>query len=540
MAAPLVYYRGAVNAASYMPQALPGGGIAQGSIFSIFGSGIGPGTPVKAESFPLQTTLGNVSVTVAAGGTTVNAIPVYVSNNQISAIMPSNAPLGTASLRVAYNGTSNPIPIQIVTSAFGIFAVNSAGMGPGVLQNFISAESEPVNSPGASAHPRQVMVLWGTGLGPALGPDNLAPAPANLPTPVEVFVGGISAKILYSGRAPCCSGTDQIDFQVPDDAPLGCWTPVYVRTGGSTVSNTVTMAIQNGSDTCSDPANPFSSVIVAGGTAGGFVAVHTTTHEDVGTVAPVDVNTDFQASAFFSGTAAPFPFNSGASLPPPGTCTIYTVKGDLLEGDLLPALTPPGRALDAGAPIKLTSANGPGAAIPVAVPPSLPQFLLGYFGGAIGGTTISGVLPLAPGSYTLTGAGGADIGAFQANLTVPSAITWTNRDQLINVDRTQPLTISWTGGGGSDRAGIVGFGEDLPGNASAEFICIAPPGASSFTIPPPILENLPATRPNPLQSKGVIYLVSVPGSALVPLQAKGLDAGLAMFTYIDGKTVVFR
>lgn len=123
---------------------------------------------------------------------------------------------------------------------------------------------------------------------------------------------------------------------------------------------------------------------------------------------------------------------------------------------------------------------------------------------------------------------------------MPPPITWTNRDQLLNVNRSQPLTISWSGGADNDRVGIVGFGEDLPGNASTAFICLSPPGASSFTIPPPILSNLPATHSNPLQSKSVIYLVSVPGSALAPIQANGLNAGLAMFTYINGKTVVFQ
>jgi hypothetical protein len=52
---------GITNAASF----IPGGPIAQGSFFSIFGSNMGPPNPgVKATSYPLQTTLANVSVKV--------------------------------------------------------------------------------------------------------------------------------------------------------------------------------------------------------------------------------------------------------------------------------------------------------------------------------------------------------------------------------------------------------------------------------------------------------------------------------------------
>jgi hypothetical protein len=47
---------GARSAASYMPPSLPGGGIAQGSLFSLFGTGLGPATGVSVTAFPLGTT----------------------------------------------------------------------------------------------------------------------------------------------------------------------------------------------------------------------------------------------------------------------------------------------------------------------------------------------------------------------------------------------------------------------------------------------------------------------------------------------------
>ena len=40
---PLIFNRSVLNAASYMPPRLPGGAIAQGSIFSVFGARIWSG-----------------------------------------------------------------------------------------------------------------------------------------------------------------------------------------------------------------------------------------------------------------------------------------------------------------------------------------------------------------------------------------------------------------------------------------------------------------------------------------------------------------
>jgi len=119
-------------------------------------------------------------------------------------------------------------------------------------------------------------------------------------------------------------------------------------------------------------------------------------------------------------------------------------------------------------------------------------------------------------------------------------VVWTNRDQLTVVNRAQPLTISWTGGESNQLIAIMGYGEDLPTNASAAFACIAPPGATSFTVPAAILSNLPPTRRNPLQSKDVIYLGEVPGSSVQKINAKGLDQGMTESYLINGKTVVFQ
>src|SRR5205085_4481865 len=132
-----------------------------------------------------------VSLNVFQGATTVSAIPLYVSATQINAIMPSNAPLGAASVQViAGNFRSNPQPVRIVNSAFGIFTALGTGIGPGVLQNFVAADNQPINSPTITAQNGQVITMWGTGLGPVTGGDNVATKAGNLTVQTEVFVGG--------------------------------------------------------------------------------------------------------------------------------------------------------------------------------------------------------------------------------------------------------------------------------------------------------------------------------------------------------------
>ena len=67
-AQPSVPKGGVLNSASYALQGLPNSGIAQGSIFVVFGTGLGPSTLQKISTFPIQTTLGGTSVQVTSGG----------------------------------------------------------------------------------------------------------------------------------------------------------------------------------------------------------------------------------------------------------------------------------------------------------------------------------------------------------------------------------------------------------------------------------------------------------------------------------------
>jgi uncharacterized protein (TIGR03437 family) len=526
---PAINPRGVVNAASLLASGVPAGSIAEGSIFSVFGSTLGPATGVHASSFPLGTSLSGVSITVTQGATNVNALPVYVQQSQINAIMPSNAPLGWVSLRVIYNNAfSNPSPVYVVHDSPGIFSATGSGGGEAAVQNVGSSGIGPQNSNQLTAKLGQTAQLYLTGLGPITTPDNQAP-PANSPTtPVEVWVGGVAATVSYSGRSPCCSGLDQIDFVVPASAPEGCWVPIQVRTSKTNVSNGVSMAIAANGAACTEPENSFTRAIINGGALGTLSLTRTTIHEDVGVSNPIDLTGDTLNYSALKQPGGPFVSPPLLAAPPPGTCTVYAGLGDYWTTGQIADSTAFTR-LDPGTQFNVTGAGG-----------SQSVTLAGGTA-PLGSTLPLWSLPdtsfLNPGKYTVSGIGGADVGAVKASITVPSPLTWTNRDQTTMVSRSQPLTLTWSGGPAGQVVTILGENSDLRTNSSALFYCVAPAGATSFTIAPQILQALPPTRPNPIDSTSIIFLIS---SSPTPLIATGLDAGQASALYKTGKTVIFQ
>ncbi len=521
-----------------MQAGLPAGSIARGSLFSIFGARMGPASS-PALAFPLSTTLGGVSIQVVQGSTTVAAIPVFVSPSQLNAIMPSNAPLGAVSLYVTFNSAkSPPAPARIVTDSFGIFSINSSGAGPGVLQNFVDATHVPVNLPAVPAQPGQTMILYGTGLGAGLNPDNVAPTAGSLPTKVEVFVGGQVAATTYAGRSPCCSGLDQIVFTVPSNAPPGCWVPVQIRTSGTTVSNTTTMAISLDGSPCSDPANALSAPFLGGKKFGLVALLRSDITEDVGLLAPGGrVTTDAAMITFQEENTSPLPpFNPFFSLPPAGTCTSYTSAGDLFDSDPIPSGGTTGKFLNAGTPFSVSNA---GVKRTLLRPTDNARNFqpLGY---TATGSKVPSSLFLNPGNLTLSGPGGADVGSFQAQVTLPSPLTWSNRDETTVVLRSQSLTVNWSGTPANQTVIVYGGGVDLPTNSSAIFECVAAPGSSSLTVPSLILSSIAPSRTNLLQSKGVIYVGSLATASPLTFSASGLDVGAIVSGAFIGKTVIFQ
>ncbi len=504
---------GVVNAANYAPADFPGGAIAQGSIFVVFGTGLGPTTLLSATSFPLQTTLGGVSITVTQGATTVNAIPVYVYATQVAAIMPSNAPLGAVQVTLTYNNVrSAPAPAQVTQTDVALFTVPNSGSGPGAIQNFVSGPL-PTNSLTSPAKPGQVVILWATGLGPVQGGnDTIAPVTGTLPVNVGVYLGNQGLSPSYSGRSGCCAGEDEIVFTLPPDAPLGCHVPVQIVTGDGAPSNVATIAISADGGPCSDSVTPFGTVLT--GKTGTVLLTHVTAGAGSGAVA-VNLAADLAVASFRNDTDTLYAFSPLYSLPPLGTCNVYLGAGNAFAGAPLPGLGPVGAGLDAGA---VTVNNGHAS--------QQLDAAAGFYADALGYTPS---LFFTNGSYTVSASGGADIGPFSVQLGDPPNVTWTTASQSSVVTRSAGLAVNWTVSGGDPSklvALIMGGNADTPDNRSEVFLCAAQASAGTFTVPAAILSRVPATRSGG-GSMGLVGVGMLPSQPQATIHATGLDYGLA-------------
>jgi uncharacterized protein (TIGR03437 family) len=553
MAQPVVNDGGILNAASYISSRLPGGAIARGSIFVVFGARLGPATLAQA-GFPLPSTLAGTSVRVSSGGQTLDCPLIYVVAGQLAAILPSNTPPGNATLTVTYNNqTSSARSFRVVNSAFGVFSLNQAGSGPGVITNFESASSQPVNTALRSARPGQTLILYGTGLGP-LPPGNAdntaAPAVAINQGAVELYVGNRRASVAYAGRAPGFAGLDQVNFVVPGGVE-GCSVPVAIKIG-DIVSNYTTIAVAPNGGTCSDPLGLSSSQldrIAAGQTLrlGSLGLARANVELTLPVVGTQNIITDTGTGEFIELNQAAI--NSGAALgfagvSSLGTCFVYVGKPDQFE----PTNPVPLKQLDAGPQINLNGPKGAKVIRRSTEPGMIGTYSESLFsgGGGIpgfpGGGDPDGYL--VAGNYTFNnGSGGADVGGFNAQFNFPGNTNWTNRAAIASVNRSQGVTVNWSGGDPNGMVQIFGYSvSDTTDNAIAGFFnCIERASAGAFTVPPHVLLALPpsptggADSLTPLGALGVGG-VSNPGSFTAPR----LDFGVIFSTNVTLKSLNYQ
>jgi uncharacterized protein (TIGR03437 family) len=526
----------ALSSASYRAPGMPGSGIAQGSIFSIFGTGLGPGAGVGANAFPLPTALGGASATVTVGGTQVSAIILYTSSFQVNAILPSTTPVGSGTFTVTYNGqTSAPAAIEVVTSAFGIYTFSSRGNGQAIATDV----DYKVNSIIHTFHPGDYATLWGTGLGAINASDAKAPPVGNVPGSITVYVGNTAASVVtYHGRSGF-SGLDQIDFQIPAGV-TGCYVPIAVEAGGvlGNIGNIATIAVSDSGQTCSDSVMGQDLVdkLAAGQTVDfGYIRLESSFERT-------------ELFEFFTGDAAMATFSEytpgTAGLAEYGVSSGYCVAVDCSYNcgvdsynETLSDSSP--ARLDAGA---LSVLRG------TSIPLSTTQYLgNGYYYAVLTGP--SGEAYLLPGlPYLVSGTGGAAVGAFSVSdlTSVPSSLalfTGLTADQTVPL--SGDLTVQWSGGDPTLQNGQVTIGA-LSANSTftlAEFLqCTAPASAQKFTIPGWVLSALPPT--GTFQSGTTTYALgwiwigqyNKPTS----FSATGLDSGIVTDISNNGFGVYFK
>lgn len=548
--APVVPAGGAVNAASYAVASFPYGSIAQGSIFTIFGQELGPGVPIAASQFPLATELGGVTVSVSRGGSAVQAVLLYVSTGQINALMPSDAPLGEAELVVRVNGApSAPIAVEVVRSSFGAFTPNNTGSGPGWTFSFNSASDQPQNTPLTSSRPGQYVTVWGTGLGPVPGVDNVRPSDV-LPLSeldlkdvidIEVYVGNVPVTdIYYAGRSPEYPGLDQLIFLVPDEAPRGCWAPVIVSTDDISAP-AFTMAIADDGGACSDSANPFSQLLVRGGDFGALLMVRASGGLTIPGLGQIQFVWDLFAGNFASRMQEASPYHLLMALPPLGACTTATVRGldlvgvlggqfpDIVLGEELegaPALTLTRQADNLVVEVPRQEnryVQTVGGGLPIFGPPKNPPFF-------------------NPGTFTISGAAGAQVGPVNVNVSVPVIPTWANPEALATVDRSRGATFRWEGGDPLQVVALAGANVQLQSGAVGAFYCLLPQQLGSFTVPPAVLNSVPPT--DGANTLGFVGFGVIPAGNIASFvdgnQPPSLDAGVAMPIMLNLRSGAFQ
>lgn len=508
-------YQPIANSASYLSPGMSASGIAQGSVFAVFGSGFGPsGSYTTAATYPLQTTLGGVSVKVTVSGTSVNAIMLGVFYGyQINALLPSSTPVGSGTFTVSFAGhTSAQAPIQVVATAFGLYAANWQADGQASATNASGNPNSIINT----FHPGDTVTLWGTGLGPVSWDETQLPSAgdlsSSLPVATQVYIGNTTVAAGYHGRAGCCSGVDQVVFTIPSGVQ-GCYVPVAVQAGGVT-SNIVTIAVSNSGSTCSD--SPMGQNLVnklaAGGPVNfGYIRLEAGSYNSY----------DGGYATFNQFTPATATLASYA--PSVGYCMAVdcSVRCQTNGNESLTDLTEPiYNGLDAGSGIGVQGEAGNAV---------IQQQYLGLYGNYNLGNG-SRFLFASPPPFTVSDiTGGLNVGPFSASVSVSgSASAFSNIPRYETVPRNSDLTVKWNTGSFKNPGGlatIAGYSESEGFQNIALFQCTANASDGQFTIPAWLLTWLPVTGLNG-NANGTGALLLGQYDPPVQFNATGLDLGL--------------
>jgi hypothetical protein len=338
--------------------------------------------------------------------------------------------------------------------------------------------------------PGQTVILWGSGVGADTSNDDRTypQNPDNLTNiPMQVYIGGISANILYRGRSQY-PGLDQIAVVVPVNVSPGCYVSVVVETG-SIVSNTVTVPVAPKGGACSDPALGLSGSQLQSLAAKGAAPVNSVVitlsqyTNSAGTVS--------DQAFVLSDSVTSAEFGSGNYYASEGSCSVFE-----------PSLGFPFQApLDAGT-IQMTGPTG--------------DLDLGAGGGAYLAQLPPGSLTSNPGTYTFHGSGGKDVGNFNVAINVQTPFSLTNKSALASITRSQGATVTWSGGFANGDVTVNGVGASP--NGSVNFYCHALSSAGQLTIPSATLLALP-----PGGGKLVVINATTPQT----VSASGVDLGLA-------------
>ena len=204
--------------------------------------GISVGVIQNAASFDLGSEAPNTMLTAfgiypdctSGALVTVDGSPTtvfYSSPTQVNFLFPQSVSgEESASLQIQCGGLKSAVlKVPVLNLAPAIFTVGQNGTGQAATVN--------------TAAPGSTIQIYGTGFGmldPA-GSDGLR----HLALPVTATIGGIPATVLFAGEAPgTTTGLQQINVQIPANAPSGAKVPLQLMVGGVTTQAGVTLSIQ--------------------------------------------------------------------------------------------------------------------------------------------------------------------------------------------------------------------------------------------------------------------------------------------------------
>lgn len=211
-----------------------------------------PFKPEQAGNLPLPTTLGGFIVWLGGERSPLLA----VSPTQVNLQVPWDLVVDESPVSLSFGTPAGNYDskwgVNLATFSAGIFTMNGKSNGQGaVIISNSSALAAPVDVfPGSRPAARgEYISIFCTGLGPvthqpASGAPALADPLSNTESVPDVSLGGVQARVQFSGLAPGFVGVDQVNVQVPTDAPSGSQVPLIIRTADGSSSNTVTIAIE--------------------------------------------------------------------------------------------------------------------------------------------------------------------------------------------------------------------------------------------------------------------------------------------------------
>jgi uncharacterized protein (TIGR03437 family) len=545
--------------------------IAQGSIFVVKGTGLCP-TGYQQSSIPYSTAALNgakITFTPAAGGSGTDAYMLYTYGSstltQLAAVLPSTLAVGSYKVTVTYGGATSPsFTTSVMNRKFGILSQDGSGTGFGLVQNYVSATQYDANRyttgtvsglTTSPAHPSQLIIVYGTGLGPISGNDGAAPAGADIRGQVEVkaIVGGKTVTVdAYAGRNGY-PGLDSVYFHLPGDVTTGCFVPLQISVGGQ-LSNQTYIAIAPGSaGSCSD--STFNSTTLGRLDSGGTVSIGHFSLTKVGIgfdMAGISGTSTSEAisGGFMRYTGAQL-YSVAGLTSVTGACYVSRQKGDV--NSMMNVNGTPYSLLDAGANLTLTLPSASTYQVPNAAN-TYSKTLATVT--SVSGFTLGGPSVMTAGTYQLRGTGGADVGSFTASVALGTPVTPSLPS---TVTRSAGATVTWTGGSASDTVVIAGgTGATLAAGSSALdstynatlFICSTTGDKGTFTVPASVLNQINAVSASDMSNGTGIGFLSVMSTTLpagsngifsAPLTAGGtIDEGLFMATTGISNTPVYQ